>query len=104
MRRLSLLAVLIVGPVAVAGPASDGHVLAFLRIPTRPTETAGPSKRQLTEEQMVRELYVWSLARTPTDKELSVAVEFVKSYGADRTGAAQDLMWVLINRKNLPIM
>jgi hypothetical protein len=110
MRRLSLLAVLLVGPAAVAGPASDGHVLAFLRIPTRPTESAGsggpigPTKHQLSEEQMVRELYIWSLARMPTEKELAVAVEFVKSYGADRTGAAQDLMWALLNRKALPIM
>ncbi|HVK12361.1 MAG TPA: hypothetical protein VM597_26650 [Gemmataceae bacterium] len=104
MRRLSLLALLLGCSAAAAGPAADQHVLTVLRLPSRPTETAGPSKRQLTEEQMVRELYVWSLARMPTDKELSVAVEFVKSYGTDRTGAAQDLMWVLINRKNLPIM
>lgn len=104
MRRLSLLAVLLAAPAALAGPASDGQVLAFLRIPARPTETAGPTKKQLTEEQMVRELYVWSLARTPTETELSVAVEFVKSYGPDRTAAAQDLMWVLLNRKRLPIM
>ena len=104
MRRLSFLAALLICPAAVAGPASDGHVLAFLRIPLRPTETAGPSKRQLSEEQIVRELYIWSLARMPTEKELSVAVEFVRSYGPDRTGAAQDLMWVLINRKNIPIM
>ena len=104
MRRLSLLALVLGCSVATAGPASDPHVLGFLRIPVKPTETAGPSKRQLTEEQTVRELYIWSLARMPTEKELSVAVDFLKSYGEDRTGAAQDLMWVLINRKNLPIM
>jgi hypothetical protein len=54
-----------------------------------------------TDEQLVTELYLWSLARRPTEKELKLAVEFVKGYGdMQRHAAAQDLMWALLNSKD----
>jgi len=54
-----------------------------------------------TNEQLVTELFLWSLARKPSDKELKVGVEFVKSYGdLQRSAAAQDLMWALLNSKD----
>lgn len=53
-----------------------------------------------TDEQLVTDLYLWTVARTPTEKELKVGVEFLKEGPADRTAAAQDLMWALLNSKD----
>jgi hypothetical protein len=57
--------------------------------------------KKLTDEQLVKELYLWSLARTPNDKELKLGIDFVQSYGdMQRPAAAQDLMWALLNSKD----
>jgi hypothetical protein len=54
-----------------------------------------------TDEQLVTDLYLWSLARRPDAKELKLGVEFVKGYGdTQRAAAAQDLMWALLNSKD----
>ncbi|MDB5306294.1 MAG: hypothetical protein JWO38_496 [Gemmataceae bacterium] len=53
-----------------------------------------------TDDQLVTDLYLWSLARHPGDKELKLGIEFVKSYGDQKTAAAQDLMWALLNSKD----
>lgn len=55
---------------------------------------------KLTDEELVKELYLWSLARSPSAKELALGVEHVKGYGDKRTEAAQDLMWALLNSKD----
>src|SRR5207245_2740715 len=47
-------------------------------------------RQKLTDEQLVTELYLWSLARHPSAKELKLGAEFVASYKADRAAAAQD--------------
>ena len=57
--------------------------------------------QKLTDEQLVAELYLWSLARNPTAKELGVALEFLKLHEpAERLAAAQDLMWALLNSRD----
>jgi hypothetical protein len=53
-----------------------------------------------TNPQLVTELYLWSLARHPSARELKVSVEFLASYGEKRAEAAQDLMWALLNSKD----
>jgi len=74
-----------------------------------------------TDPQIVTELYLWSLARNPTAKEMQVALDFIGSYGrlyaaqdvmsaflysrSPRRGdrrleAAQDLMWALLNSRD----
>lgn len=57
------------------------------------------AKEKLTDEQLSTELYLWSLARNPTQSERTAAAEFFKSYGDRRAEAAQDLMWALLNTK-----
>ncbi len=49
--------------------------------------------QKLTDEQLVTELYLWSLARRPTAKELKVGLEFLKAYGAEagRGGPGPDV-------------
>ncbi len=56
--------------------------------------------QKLTDDQIVVELYLWSLARHPTADETKVSLEFLKSYGEKRAEAVQDLMWALLNSKD----
>jgi hypothetical protein len=53
-----------------------------------------------TDEQVVTEIYLWSLSRTPTAKELKLGLAFLEEGKADRTAAVQDLMWALLNSKD----
>ncbi len=57
-------------------------------------------RQKLSDEQVVSELYLWSLARYPDAREMKVSLEFVKSYGMDRAAALEDLMWALLNSKD----
>jgi hypothetical protein len=52
-----------------------------------------------SDEELVRELYLWSLARFPSAKELEVAVDFLRASDG-RAAGAQDLMWALLNSKD----
>jgi hypothetical protein len=57
--------------------------------------------QKLTDEQLVTEVYLWSLARRPNVKETAVGIEFFKLYGEkERANAAQDLMWALLNSRD----
>lgn len=53
-----------------------------------------------TDEQIVTELYLWSVARTPSAKELKLGLAFLEEGKADRAAAVQDLMWALLNSKD----
>lgn len=62
------------------------------------------AKGKLTDEQLVDELYLWSICRNPTDKERTVAIDFIKSYDKQRAEAAQDLMWALLNSRDFMLV
>ncbi len=54
-----------------------------------------------TEDQLIEDLYLWSLARRPTAKEIEVAKKHFQSYGdQQRPDATQDLMWSLLNSRD----
>ena len=55
---------------------------------------------KLADEQIVEQLYLWTLARSPTEPEAQAALAFVKAYGDKRLEAAQDLMWALLNSRD----
>ncbi len=57
-------------------------------------------KEKLADKELITELYLWSLARHPSERELQVGLEFVQSYGQRRAEAAQDLLWALLNSKD----
>jgi len=57
-------------------------------------------RQKITDEKLVTEMYLWSIARQPTPKELEVGLQFLKSAGDKRAEAAQDLMWALLNSKD----
>ena len=57
-------------------------------------------KLELSDEQLVTEIYLWSISRNPTVKELAVGLDYLKLFGEkDRAAAAQDLMWALLNSR-----
>jgi hypothetical protein len=57
-------------------------------------------REKRTDEHLVIELYLWSVARHPSPRELAVGAEFVRSYGEQKDQAAQDLMWALLNSRD----
>jgi hypothetical protein len=57
-------------------------------------------QKKLTSEQLVTELYLWSLARKPRPKELELGLDFLKSFDGKPLEAAQELMWALLNSKD----
>jgi Protein of unknown function (DUF1553)/Protein of unknown function (DUF1549)/Bacterial Ig-like domain (group 2) len=65
---------------------------------------AGLLKEKLTDPQLVEQLYLWALCRKPSPKEAEVSLNFVKSYGAKRTEAAQDLFWALLNSRDFMLV
>jgi hypothetical protein len=62
---------------------------------------AGLLKQKMSDEQLVEQLYLWTLCRRPDDRERQIALKVFQSYRqAKRTDAAQDLMWALLNSKD----
>ncbi|MBL8800048.1 MAG: DUF1553 domain-containing protein [Planctomycetia bacterium] len=58
-------------------------------------------KQKLTDAQVIEELYWWAVCRAPSEKEMEKALAHFKEYEAkQRTEAAQDLMWTLLNTKD----
>ncbi len=57
-------------------------------------------REKLTDENLVVELYLWSVARHPSPRELAVGAEFVRTAGAQKDQAVQDLMWALLNSRD----
>jgi hypothetical protein len=58
-------------------------------------------RQKMEDKELVTELYLWSLARRPSDAELRVGLEFFTQYGAaKRLDAAQDLLWALLNSRD----
>jgi hypothetical protein len=58
-------------------------------------------KQKLTDEQLIDELYWWTVCRAPSEKEVAIGVAHFKEYDpAKRNEAAQDLMWTLLNTKD----
>jgi hypothetical protein len=56
-------------------------------------------KQKLTDQQVIEELYWWTLCRPPAAKEAEIALGHFKEYAGKRGEAAQDLMWTLLNMK-----
>jgi hypothetical protein len=56
--------------------------------------------QKLPDDQLVTEIYLWSLARKPSATELAKGLEFFASYTDKKAEAAQDLMWALLNSRD----
>jgi hypothetical protein len=61
-------------------------------------------KQKLPDDQLVESLYAWSLARRPSASEKDSGLKFLSSYGEQKTEAAQDLMWGLLNSRDFTLL
>ncbi len=61
-------------------------------------------KQKLPEDQLLEQLYLWSLARKPSAEEREKGKGFLASYGEKRAEAAEDLMWGLLNSRNFTLL
>lgn len=52
------------------------------------------------DDALVTELYLWTVARFPSEAELDLAAKHFRAYGEKRAEAAQDLAWALLNSKD----
>ena len=58
-------------------------------------------QKKPTDDELVTELYLWSLARHPTDKEREAGPRLPERRTAtSKPAAAQDLMWALLNSRD----
>lgn len=77
---------------------------SILRRVTDPNGRVAQLLRQtppLTDDQLIEELHLWCLCRRPSAREVDVAKRHFASYGdRQRTEAAQDLMWSLLNSRD----
>ncbi|MBM82256.1 MAG: hypothetical protein CMJ78_16950 [Planctomycetaceae bacterium] len=60
--------------------------------------------KDITNEKLINELYLWSLARNPNAKEVELGLKFFAAYKGKRKEAAEDLMWALLNSKDFMLV
>jgi Protein of unknown function (DUF1553) len=61
-------------------------------------------KDKLTDEQLVEQIYLWTIVRRPEPAEMQAALAFLHSSEAKPDEAAQDLMWVLLNSRDFTLV
>lgn len=58
------------------------------------------AKQKITDKEVTDELYLWTIARRPTEAETKICLEFLKTHAERRAEAIQDLAWVLLNSRD----
>jgi hypothetical protein len=62
------------------------------------------AKQKLTDRELVTELYLWSLARHPSEQEVGVCLNFLQRHADRRAEAVQDLFWALLNSRDFVLV
>jgi hypothetical protein len=58
------------------------------------------ARQRRSDDEWIREIYQWTVCRTPTPREREIALEHFRSYEGKQLEAAQDLMWALLNTRD----
>ncbi len=61
-------------------------------------------KQKLSDDQLIEQLYLWSVSRRPIKAELEAGKKFIASYKDKRAEAVQDLMWGLLNSREFTML
>ncbi len=61
-------------------------------------------QKKPTDEELVEQLYLWSLARRPSAHERELAAKFFAGYAEKHAEAAQDFMWALLNSRDFTML
>jgi len=84
------------------------HFINGQAILSRVTNPAGrPAlllQKKPADDELINQLYLWSLARRPTEPERALAAKFIAAGGDKRNEAAQDLMWALLNSRDFTML
>jgi hypothetical protein len=84
------------------------HFINGQSILSRVTNPAGrPAlliQKKPSDDELIDQLYLWSLARRPSTIERGLAANFIAGYGEKRGEAAQDLMWALLNSRDFTML
>jgi hypothetical protein len=58
-------------------------------------------KQKLGDRELVTEVYLWTVARHPSEAEMNVSLKYLQAHPADqRAAAVQDLFWALLNSRD----
>jgi hypothetical protein len=60
--------------------------------------------QKLTDDELIDQLYLWSLARHATPAEIDLGKRYYSSYEGKRAEAVQDMMWVLLNSRDFMLV
>jgi hypothetical protein len=60
--------------------------------------------KKLTDEELVDQLYLWSLARHATAEETDLGKRFLGAYEGKKNEAVEDMMWVLLNSRDFMLV
>ena len=97
-----------------ANLAQSLHLLNSPKIHQKVSDPRGRAVRlandsSLTDEERIRELYLWTLSRLPEEPEMEFALGYIRkrSRGSDAAAASpsrleeayQDTLWALLNTK-----
>jgi hypothetical protein len=78
---------------------------AILNRVTSPTgRPAQLLQKKPADDELIDQLYLWSLARRPAATERALAAKFIAGYGDKRAEAAQDFMWALLNSRDFTML
>ena len=77
------------------------HLMNSNTVQSKLADKKGRAERlassELSEPEIIRELYLATFSRQPTDEEVDIARRAFKTEGVTRKDAIEDLMWVLLN-------
>ena len=62
------------------------------------------TREKLSDPQVVTELYLWSIARHPSDAEMKISTAYLKTHADRRAEAVQDLFWALLNSRDFMLV
>jgi hypothetical protein len=57
-------------------------------------------KQPLSDQQLVEQIYLWTIVRLPDAREMEAALAFFRPDERKRDESAQDLMWALLNSRD----
>jgi hypothetical protein len=87
------------------------QALHFLNSKSIQARVANPNGRaailardKKNDTDVVHELYLWSLARHPSEAEMKISVGFLKTHAERRAEAVQDLFWALLNSRDFMLV
>ena len=60
--------------------------------------------KKLSDDELIDQLYLWSLARHATKDEVDLGKRFFGAYEGKKNEAVQDMMWVLLNSRDFMLV